>query len=215
MWDYERMVLEAYPSIYKVKCINHTQVLEKTSGTQTIYIDNEQKPGYVLLVPIPDLQNKNAFDPLRPYTSLGLMAEIKQYLYNYTSAHVNLDVRNPRFEEIQLEFKVKYLTADNEFYTKQLKEEIEQFLSPWAFDPETDIEFGGKISKSVLINFIEERSYVDFISCVNMYQIVEGSKSVNVEEAVATSSRTVFVSVKSDDPVNAHKISFITDQCEC
>ncbi|HEX5172262.1 MAG TPA: baseplate J/gp47 family protein [Cyclobacteriaceae bacterium] len=215
MWDYERIVLEAYPSIYKVKCINHTQVLEKTSGTQTVYIDNEQKPGYVLVVPIPDLQNMNAFDPLRPYTSLGLMTEIKQYLYTYVSPHVNLDVRNPRFEEIQLEFKVKYLTEDNDFYTKQLKEELEQFMAPWAFDPETDIEFGGKISKSVLINFIEERSYVDFISCVNMYQIVEGRKSENVEEALATSSRSVFVSVKSDDALNAHRISFITDKCEC
>ena len=215
MWDYERMVLEAYPSIFKVKCINHTQVLEKISGTQTIYIDNEQKPGYVLVVPIPDLQNKNAFDPLRPYTSLGLMTEIKQYLYNYISPHVNLDVRNPRFEEIQLEFKIKYVTEDNDFYTQQLKEELEQFMAPWAYDPSTDIEFGGKVSKSVLINFIEERSYVDFISCVKMYQIVEGIKSNEADEAIATSARSVFVSVKSDDVFNAHKISFITDECEC
>lgn len=215
MWDYERMVLEAYPSIFKVKCINHTQVLEKTSGTQTIYVDNEQKPGYVVVVPIPELHNKNAFDPLRPYTSLGLMSEIKLYLYNYISPHVNLDVRNPRFEEIQLEFKIKYVTEDNDFYTKQLKEELEQFMAPWAYDPSTDIEFGGKISKSVLINFIEERSYVDFISCVKMYQIVEGIKSGESDEVIATSARSVFVSVKSDDAFNAHKISFITDQCEC
>ncbi len=215
MWDYERMVLEAYPSIFKVKCINHTQVLEKTSGTQIIYVDNEQKPGYVLVVPIPELHNKNAFDPLRPYTSLGLMTEIKQYLYDYISPHVNLDVRNPRFEEIQLEFKIKYVTEDNDFYTKQLKEELEQFMAPWAYDPSTDIEFGGKISKSVLINFIEERSYVDFISCVKMYQIVEGIKSDESDEVIATSARSVFVSVKSDDAFNAHKISFITDQCEC
>jgi hypothetical protein len=215
MWDYERIVLEAYPSIYKVKCINHTQILEKTVGTQTIYTDNELKPGYVLVVPIPDLQNKNAYDPLRPYTSLGLLTEIRKYLYGFISPHVNLDVRNPRFEEIQLEFKIKYVTADNAFYTKQLKEEIEQYLSPWAYDPQTDIEFGGKISKSVLIDFIEERSYVDYLSCVKMYQIVEGVKSADADEVIATSSRSVFVSVKSDDVVNAHKISFITDECDC
>jgi hypothetical protein len=215
MWDYERMVLEAYPSIYKVKCINHTQILEKTSGTQTIYTDNELKPGYVLVVPIPDLQNKNAYDPLRPYTSLGLLTEIRKYLYGFISPHVNLDVRNPRFEEIQLEFKIKYITEDNDFYTKQLKEEIEQYLAPWAYDPQTDIEFGGKISKSVLIDFIEERSYVDFLSCVKMYQIVEGVKSADVDEVNASSARSVFVSVKSDDVLNTHKISFITDECDC
>ena len=58
----------------------------------------------------------------------------------------------------------------------------------------------------MLINFIEERPYVDYITCVKMYQIVEGVKSADVEEAIATSSRSVFVSVKSDDPVNQHII---------
>ncbi|WP_114782552.1 baseplate J/gp47 family protein [Botryobacter ruber] len=215
MWDYERLVLEAFPAVYKAKCINHTHIQEQTSGTQTIFVDNERKPGHVLVVPIPDLKNKNAFDPLRPYTSLGLLTEIQKYLYRHISSHVNLEVRNPRFEEIQLEFKIKYLTAENEFYTKELKSELEKFLAPWAYDPQTDIEFGGKISKSVLIDFIEERPYVDFLSCVKMYQVVEGIRSADLDEAVATSARSVFVSVKSDDPVHAHRISFITENCNC
>lgn len=216
MWDFERLVLEAFPDIYKVKCINHTQVSEKSISGQVVYIDNETKPGGVLMVAIPNLQNKNAYDPLRPYTSLGVLAEIKKFLYQHISPHVMLDVRNPRFEEIQLEFSVKFVIDENEFYAKQLKEELEQFLAPWAYDPESDIEFGGKISKSVLINFIEERSYVDYLSCVKMYQIVEGKKSSDVEEAIATSARSVFVSVKSDDSLYAHKIEFLnTADCLC
>lgn len=215
IWDYERLVLEAFPSIFKVKCINHSTIIERTEGSQSVYVDNELKPGHVLVVPIPDLQNQNAFDPLRPYTSIGLMAEIRKFLYQYTSPHVNLDVRNPRFEEIQLEFKVKYKTEDNDFYTTRLKEEIETFLAPWAFDPKTDMEFGGKVSKSVLINFIEERAYVDFLSCIKMFVIVDGIKSDDTDEAQPTSSRSVFVSVKSDDVLNGHKVSFITDTCEC
>ena len=213
MWDYERIVLEEFPEIYKVKCINHTQVVEKLSGTEVIYIDNELKPGHVLVVPIPDLHGKNAFDPLRPYTSLGILQDIRKYLYEKVSPHVNLEVRNPRFEEIQLEFNIQYLTDDEEFYTQQLKLELEQFLAPWAFDIHSDIEFGGKISKSSLINFIEERSYVDFLSCVKMYSIVDGVKSNDLEEAFATSSRSVFVSVKADDLINSHIINKTV--CEC
>ncbi len=106
MWDYERLVLEQFPQIFKVKCINHTQIIENASDNPPTYTDNELKPGYVLVVPIPDLQNKNAYDPLRPYTSLGTLNDIKQYLTGKISPHVNLDVRNPRFEEIQLEFNV-------------------------------------------------------------------------------------------------------------
>lgn len=207
MWDYERLVLEEFPEIYKVKCINHTQIIEITSGTQVRYADNELKPGHVLVVPIPDLHSRNAYDPMRPYTSLGLLDDIKEYLFGKISPHVNLDVRNPRFEEIQLEFSVQYLTDDKELYTQMLKQELEEYLAPWAFDEKTDIEFGGKISKSVLINFIEERSYVDYLSCVKMYRIVDGVKSNDLEEVYATSARSVFVSVKSDDPVNSHIIN--------
>jgi hypothetical protein len=215
VWDYEHMVLEAYPEIYKVKCINHTVILEETPGVKTTYVDNELKPGHVLVVTVPDLQNKNAYDLLRPYTSLGLLTEIKKYLYKHVSPHVNLDVRNVKFEEIQLQFKIKFVTDDNDYYRKQLKEELEQFLAPWAFNPQTDIEFGGKISKSSLIDFIEERPYVDYLSCVKMYQIVEGVKSADLDEALATSARSVFVSVKASDELNAHKISFISDKCDC
>lgn len=211
MWDYERMVLEQFPSIYKVKCINHTRVMERSLNSQTIYTDNEIKPGYTLVVPMPDLQNKNAFDPLRPYTSLGLMTEIRQYLYQFISPHVNLEVRNPRFEEIQLEFKAKFMTAENNFYSNRLKLDIEKFMAPWAYNPESDIEFGGKINKSTLIDFIDERTYVDYITDVRMYHIADGVKSGDVEEAVASSSRSVIVSVKENDGINSHKISFITD----
>jgi hypothetical protein len=216
MWDYERIVLEAFPSVYKAKCINHTQIIEQTIAGQASFTDNEMKPGSVVVVTIPDLKNKNAFDPLRPYTSLGLLAEIRKYLYKYISPHADLDVRNPKFEEIQLEFSVRYTVEENEFYTKQLRQELEEFMAPWAYDPDSDIAFGGKISKSVLINFIEERPYVDFLGCVKMYQISQGTRSSDLEEAVASSARSVFVSVKSDDPVNPHDITFIsTNECVC
>lgn len=215
MWDYERITLENFPQIFKVKCINHTQIIENTKAGTTTFTDNEIKPGYTLLVPIPDISNQNAYDPLRPYTPIGLLSDIKKFLYRFISPHVNLDVRNPLFEEIQLEFKVKFLTEDNSFYEKELRSELEKYLAPWAYDPATDIEFAGKINKSSLIDFIEERDYVDFISCVKMCKIKDGVKSQDLEEALADTSRSVFVSVKSDDPVNAHKITFIENECEC
>ncbi len=49
----------------------------------------------------------------------------------------------------------------------------------------------GRISKSKLLNFIEERSYVDYLTCFKMHHIVNGITSGDVEEAVATSSRSV------------------------
>jgi len=39
-----------------------------------------------------------------------------------------------------------------------------RFLTPWAFDEKAEVKFGEKIYASSIINFIEERAYVDFIT---------------------------------------------------
>ena len=200
-WDYERLVLEAFPGIYKVKCITHTQ------------LNNELSPGHVLVVPVPDLHDRNAFDPLRPRASLGLLEDIKKFLSGIASPHVQLEVCNPLFEEIQLEFNVQYRSDDVEFFTKQLRAELEQFMAPWAFDSGSDIEFGAGMNKSTLINFIEERPYVDYLSCVKMYCISEGVRSNDLETALAKSARSVFVSVKGEGSVYSHIIN--ENVCTC
>src|SRR3546814_18981932 len=101
--------------------------------------------------------------------------------------HLELEVLNPLFEEIQLEFDVQYRSEDIAFFTQQLRSDLEQFLAPWAFDNSSDIRFGSSVNKSVLINFIEERPYVDYISGVKMYRISEGHRSNDREEAFARS----------------------------
>src|SRR3546814_1501236 len=99
---------------------------------------------------------------------------IKSFLAKITTPHLELEVLNPLFEEIQLEFDVQYRSEDIAFFTQQLRSDLEQFLAPWAFDNSSDIRFGSSVNKSVLINFIEERPYVDYISGVKMYRISEG-----------------------------------------
>lgn len=211
MWDYERLVLQQFPEIYKVKCINHTKINSAGIG------DNELCPGHVLVVPVPDLTGKNAINPLKPQTSIGTLEEIKKFLRRHISPFVKLQVKNARFEEIQLDFKVKFHTDDGAYYSNLLISEIEQYLSPWAFGGTQEIEFGGKISKSKLLNFIEERSYVDYLTCFKMYHIANGIKSGDVEEAVATSSRSVFVSYAGDETLGIpkHIIDHLNPDCNC
>ena len=211
MWDYERLVLQQFPDIYKVKCINHTKINSVGIG------DNELCPGHVLVVPIPDLTGKNAINPLKPQTSIGTLEEIKKYLRLHISPFVKLQVKNARFEEIQLDFKVKFFTSDGAYYSNLLITEIEQYLSPWAFGGTQEIEFGGRISKSKLLDFIEERSYVDYLTCFKMHHIVNGIISGDVEEAVATSSRSVFVSYAGNETLGIpkHIIDYLNPDCNC
>ena len=199
MWDYEHLVLEHFPHLYKVKCINHTQL--HRDHNQNILADNERKPGHVLVVTLPYLKN-TALNPLRPYTPKRTLLDVDHFLRKRISPFVSLEVQNPKFEEVQLSFDVAFNNniADITFYKDRLREAIIRFLSPWAFDEGADISFGGLWHKSALINFIEEQPYVHYLKHVEMYHKADISQSdaawnkVDVEVIEATTARSILVS---------------------
>ena len=220
-WDYERLVLDYFPQIHKTKCINHTGFITGENTGETKY--SEVLPGHVMVVTVPDLKGRLSANLLRPYTSQGLLEEIQQYLEKLTSPFVKLLVVNPQFEEVQFDFEVTFLpNYDITLYKKMLIDEIEQFLSPWAYESGRDIEFGGKIEKSVVLNFVEERSYVDFVTCFKMHQFIRDENNVivktfsNIEEAVASTARPILVSYCDDsgDIVIKHLIHSPAN-CNC
>jgi hypothetical protein len=190
VWDYEHLVLEAFPEIYKVKCLNHTQIEDG--------IYHEVRPGYVSIITIPSQLNRNDANPLKPYTQQSTLTNIENYLRSRTSCFVKLRACQPQFEEVRLEFTLKLHEEykDFTFYENKLKEEITRFLSPWAYGDTSTIDFGGKVYKSVLINFIEERYYVDFITDVFMYVKVDDTtdESGDMDEITASTARSILVS---------------------
>ena len=95
-----------------------------------------------------------------------------------------------------------------------MEEEIRFYLSPWAADCSTDIVFGGKIHKSMILNFVEERSYVDFVSCFEMYHIVPTDPNHNPTKSVDEAKATTAVSILGS--ANQHSITPINgEDCEC
>ena len=191
IFDYERLVLQQFPDVYKAKCLNHTQ-----------HGKSEYAPGHVKLIVIPDLRNKNAVDPLQPKVSLNQLEAIKSFLQPLKSDFVNLEVRNATFEGVQVECKIQLLPGkDKGFHTQKLQRDILRFLSPWLFDEGADLQLGGSVHGSVIINFIEKTDYVDFVTDFKLYQHVAGEIRA-VEEAVASTSSSVLVSV----PAAEHNI---------
>jgi hypothetical protein len=127
-------------------------------------------PGHVLLIPIADLKNRNALNPLQPKTSRKTLLDIEAYCKKMTSPFVKVHAKNPVYEEILVSCKVKFHRGTEKgFYLKKLNEDIKQFLTPWAFDETAEIVFGQKIYASSIINFIEGLPYVDFITDFLMF----------------------------------------------
>lgn len=208
IWDYEHIVLQNFPSVYKVKCLNHT--IYKGDAISI----NEAAPGNVSLVVVSNIRNKNAVDPLKPRTSLVTLNEIETFIGKIRSPYINVFAKNPLFEEVKVKFNVRFHPGfDKGIYSVKLNEDLIKFLSPWAYATGSDIVFGGKIHKSVILNFVEEQEYVDYITCFEMFHIVPGDPQndpeKDVDEAVASTSASVLGSAPK------HTIFVLENEDEC
>lgn len=205
VWDYEQLILEAFPSIYRVRCVNHTDLLRNAANE--IVADNEVAPGHVLVVTIPYVMPESAVDPLLPYTDQRTLGEVDRFLRSRISPFVDLEVQNPRFEQVQVQFKVAFHPeiADIKFYLDELNAAIVRYLSPWAYEEGAEISFGGRWHKAAIINFVEEQSYVDYLKDFKMYHkkeigLADGAWTrVDTEVVAATTARSILVSHPDHD----------------
>jgi hypothetical protein len=217
LWDYEHLVLEAFPGIYQARCLNHTRYEPTTCGAGDY---RELAAGHVTVVTIPDLAVPNPQDPLRPYTSLRVLGEVERFLKARMSCFATLHVRNPQFEEVRVALRVRLRGGvDETFHVNRLKREITGFLSPWAYRAEARPEFNGIVHKSVLVNFIEERPYVDYVSDVQLFRKLPDASEEPFGETVV-GSRAISILVSA--PAAHHKVepipataAAVVEDCAC
>lgn len=191
LWDYEHLVLQQFPEIHKVRCLNHT--------SETSYL----APGYVTLVVIPDIQNKNVFDIYQPRLSKATLNKVQSYVNQLNGLHVNAIVMNPEYEEVELTMKVKFIGGyDENYHQKVLNEDLTKFLSPWAFEKSVDLQFGTTLHKSIIINYIEKLKYIDFITDLQVKHKGEIKTSVS-----PSNPKAILVSAKE------HQISVLQTVC--
>ncbi len=191
LWDYENLVLQKFPEIYQTKCLNHTNASSFLS------------PGDVTLVVIPDTINKNVFDIFQPRVSRATLNKVQKYINTLNSMQVNALVVNPTYEEVQVQLSVKFYDRfDENFYQKQLSQDITKFLSPWAFDTSRSIDFGVTLHRSVLIDYLEKLEYVDYLEDVSM--TIDGVSSGNSVEP--SNPASILVSAKEHNVSTAIEI---------
>ncbi|HAQ20929.1 MAG TPA: phage baseplate protein [Prolixibacteraceae bacterium] len=185
LWDYEHLVLQEFPEIHKVRCLNHTS---KSSFLS---------PGDVTLVVIPDILNKNVFDLYQPRVSRATLNKIQSYINQLNTLHVNAEVINPEYEEVEISLKAKFHPGfDENYYLKVLQEDLTKLLSPWAFERTIDLQFGTMLHKSIIISYIEKLSYVDYITDLKVKHLGEYKPAVS-----PSNPKAILVSAK-EHPVS-------------
>lgn len=180
-WDYEHLILQEFPEIYNVKCLNHT--------SQSSYED----PGNVTLIVIPNTKLKNSFDIYQPRVSRSRIKEIGVFINELTSIQVATNVINPEYEEIEITVEVKfYEKFDAKFYSKKLDEDLKKYFSPWAFDNSKEIVFDVNINRNMVVNYMERLAYVDYINNIKIRK--EGV--VQDSYLITSDPRSIIVSAK-------------------
>jgi hypothetical protein len=182
LWDYEHLILQKFPEIYKVKCLNHTSENNFTAA------------GEVTIVAIPDTVNKNVFDIFEPRLSTGLLNKVEAYINQLNTKHVTAKAINPNYEKVKITLEVQFYEGlDKSFYAKKLDEDIIKFLSPWAYDDTKEVEFGITLHRSVLIDYLEKLDYVDYLQNVTMKKDGSSKTEINI---TPSNPKSILVSEK-------------------
>jgi hypothetical protein len=163
LWDYERLILEAFPALHRVKCIPHATP------------DSELAPGHVLVVVVPRV-TPGAYHPLQPAAPQDTLAEVKDFLGARMSGLARVAVVNPAYEEVQAAAAVVLRPGfDAGFYAGQIVADVQGFLAPWLTDADSPASFNATVQPSQILNFLEEREYVDFVRDFAVRHLVGGA----------------------------------------
>ena len=201
-WDYEHIILQEFPEVYRVKTLNHYRYDTQLSNVAA---------GYVSLIVVAKSSPTENIN-WKPLLSLNKMLQIKEFVKTISSPHARICVKPPKPEKVELHFKVRFhKTAgmDSRLYLKQLVQTINEFLSPWAYDA-AEVQFANSIEFSTLIQLVDNQPYVDYITDFNVTQYLldaeynpVGSAIKNLTKVTPQTDFTLFV------PTETHQIQEI------
>lgn len=163
-WDVERLVLDAFPQIYKAQCLSWRHLPTLAAGDLSLFI-------------IPDVRGKVPDDeaaPPAPFADLALRSQVQDFLQPHCPPGSRLTVRNPDYVQLQVKAMVNFAAGRNpQYYLGELQRDLARLFSPWAFDPGGEIAVGGELHPNAVAEFIQERPYVDYVMFCNLIQLTK------------------------------------------
>jgi hypothetical protein len=160
-YDYEQMILQKFPEILKVKCFPNVD------------IHNRVKPGSILIAVIPKPRHRVRTGSIEePLANSTLLKEIETFIMGYSSPFADIKVCNPVYEKLIVQCSVKFEKGmECGYYLIRLNNELIERLSPWGRFEEDRPRFGETIKCADILSFIQNRSYVAFVTGFSMLQV--------------------------------------------
>lgn len=158
--DYEMLILEKFPHIYKVKCFANL----RSDRHQPIC------PGHLLIIPIPH-PSINSTQDYKPCFDGHLMLAIKEFIEPLTPERVQVAVENPVYEEIQVRCAVQLKKGlHTGRHHNLLNQALCDYLSPWQAHGNA-VHFGWSISEQAIKSFIHNLDYIEHVTDFSLLRI--------------------------------------------
>ena len=159
--DYESLILQQFPDIYKVKCFAN---MATDRGPEHCV-----RPGHVLIVALPHLPSGDR--NRTPMLNGNLVHEVSDFITQLAPPSVTISVENPVYEQIQIRCTVRLKNGlSGGYYINRLNDDISDFLSPWSSNG-YGVHFGWSIRQHDVESFILGQDYVDSVTGFSMLRI--------------------------------------------
>lgn len=187
--DYETLILENFPEIYKVKCIPNMSTEKRIA------------PGNVLITVIKNIENKNIRMNFEPMVNNTTLQKIKTFIVEIAPPSVKIEIRNPVYERVQVRCSVKIKEGlDAGYFLNQLNNELISYLTLWQSDSKNEPGFGKVIKCTDVLAYIQGLEYIEFVTDFSLLQITHNN---NIKYSLLdTASRTYKEIQDSSNPEN-------------
>ena len=212
-WDYEKLVLQNFPSVKKAKCFPAKSLKHPFGKT----------PGSVLIALIPKVEFIKTTDLSKPVVNNRIMMEIRQLLNSRSSEFAKIEVTNPRYEKVRVLCRVKFMEGlSGGYYIDKLNGDLSQHIAPWQYDHSYKAHFGGGILQSNILGFIQALEYIQYVTELSVVHLGENYEK---QYHLFDTARGIDVSLDSEMasvdglypwsilvPAQKHKIDVINEE---
>lgn len=164
-WDFERLLLDAFPELFKVKCFANGQA----HGAEV-----SEQAGGVLVVVVPSPHQGALFSSTEaPRFDAAVLERMAGHLRERAAPGIRIVVRNAAYERIQVRCAVRLARGSHPGASLiRINRAIVEFLSPWHAGGHR-AEFDWEIRSEAIEARLRELDEVDTVGAMSLLHVVQ------------------------------------------
>lgn len=168
-WDIERLVLQRFALVDRVKCLPACRLGHPGPVAGTVSV-----------VVTPKLMDRDNLHSHGYHVNSVLLSEIQQFLRSVCAPQLTIIVANAQYEIVRVRCSVSFFDkVGSGLRVQQLSQDISRYLSPWTDDGLLQ-GLGWRIRTKDVERFIRQRDYVRFVTRVSLVKIYRDQEKKEV-----------------------------------